>query len=141
MEMVYTQILTKAGIRKIMESAFINDVSVSERFGVMAIGTELGDFDESSPGLNAECNPATHAGYARVLTDNTITEETKTITIEGIFDQNNVATSGNTTIKEVGITDTRTIGSGTFLFLAEIPDMPKNQDVQLRYIVNIIFGE
>ena len=137
---LYTQTITKAGRVAIIRSAFIN-ATQPLRFGYMGIGTGTQDFTADSPGLTSECSDPPHTGYARVLTSNTIDEDTCMITMEGIFGTNNISVGGaGVDITEVGIVNSPDLGQGTWLSLAEIPPMPKNSQVQLRYVVNIIFG-
>lgn len=139
--MVYTEVITKDGIEKIMQASFLQAVSAGDRFGYMAVGTQDGDFTTESQVLHSECNPVNHPGYERVATTNTITKATGTVKIEGLFDVDNIATVGTTDIKEIGLVNEQALGTGVFLTLAEIPAMPKSQDLQLRYEINIIFGE
>ncbi len=133
-----SEAMTRFGKLALFRNSFLN-LSELPKFGYLGVGIGNSDFTDESTQLSSECTPTTHTGYSRVLTNNTLDEENCMLTLEGVLSTANIAVDEpGVDIREVGITNTNTLGEGTWICLGEIPPMKKNKNVQLRYVVNII---
>lgn len=125
---------TVTGKRHMLFNNFTSEVTVP-KYGYMGAGTFDSTFTENSAGLGSECSPDIHLGYARVTTTNTFDDNVAKVTVEGLFEKENITNS--TTIKEVGVTDNKTLNQGTWFCLCRIPDMVKNSSARMRVVMNI----
>jgi hypothetical protein len=132
--MVATAVVTNDGLNAFLTNTFPTELG-AVLYGYMALGTLASTFDDEDTALGSECNPATQTGYERVALTVTRSPETNSIQLEGLFDLTNISVS--TTIKELGVVNTDVLGEGTFFCLCRIPDMPKYDDLQLRFVVTI----
>lgn len=102
------------------------------KFRYMALGISDTIPTASSLSLGSECDPTNHLGYQRVPITCTFYPDEKKVLIEGIFDEENIANEDSITIREVGIVNTQTLGTGDFFCISQIPPIQKDGDTQIK---------
>lgn len=131
-------VITKNGKNAILARGFTNE---SSYFSWMSAGVGTTIPTEDSVGLSQECTPATHGNYSRALLTNTAEEGTKRMISSAIFIKDTDGnTDGNirnqTTLKEIGITDTSELSvDGNYWCICQIPDTPKNNEIELKFTI------
>jgi len=131
-------VITKNGKNKILARGFKNE---STYFSWMSAGIGTTIPTEDSLGLSQECTPQTHGNYSRALLTNTAETSTKRMISSAIFTKDTDGnTDGNirnqTTIKEIGITDTSDLQqNGNYWCICQIPDTVKDNTIELKFTI------
>lgn len=130
-----TDVLTNAGLMQALYNNFPGGEEYDGKFGYMAVGISTNEPSAESTELGEECNSVTHGSYARVPVTATFEPAYNRVTLEGIFEEDNITNLAN--ITEVGIVDTDTLGSGNFYCIAQVTSMPKTSGIQLKIVLTI----
>ena len=131
-------VITKKGKNKILARGFKNE---STYFSWMAAGVGTTIPTEDSEGLSRECTPTTHGNYARAALTNTAETGTKRIISSAVFIKDTTGNTdgnirNNTTLKEIGITDTSNLQSnGNYWCICQIPDTVKDKTIELKFTI------
>lgn len=120
--------ITPAGKTKLLQKAFVDGTNA---FKYMALGDGNGAISEDITNFK---ELAGH-NYRRVVT--TCSEGDQSVTIHGVFEGNNYNPSDGGDVKEIAITDSSEINSGSIFAVIEVPNIVKNNNISLKYSVVI----